>query len=107
MNILKFDIKDSNLRCDMYHKEGARIKGRCSIQIDLKNTKPAYIRNILDKCVLQLPNEFGINFKKPDINTVRTWIIANINQINIRDNIPHEIEMAIRKLSNRVSFVND
>ena len=93
--IMKFDIKDEMLRLDMYQVESIRVKGRCKARIKSGDMSSGYIHHILNELLLQINKEFDVGFKKNSINTIRTWIKANIFKIYLREDIPIDIKTMI------------
>ena len=94
--ILKFDIKNNQLRVDMYKAESIRIEGRCIIDLPPKLTK-ANTRVYLDNLLLKLDSEFSIGFKKNGKKEIDAWIINNVFKIYIREDIDELIYNAILK----------
>jgi len=71
--ILKFDIKNGNIRCDMYQAESIRIQGRAETILLDDITKGA-VHHSLNYLLMKLDDEFDIGFKKNSINNIKTWI---------------------------------
>jgi hypothetical protein len=96
--ILKFDVKEGNLRCHFYKAESIRLNGECKVEIPEDNKlSKGYCKVLLDNLFIQLNDEFHIGFEKNSIANIRNWIKQNIFKIYIRENVPSLLENAIFK----------
>jgi len=105
--ILKFDIKDSTLRCDMYQAESVRIEGRAKAKIgNVINKGTAH--HIIVEILSQFDKEFHIKFNENYNKNIKSWVKENIFKVYIRDDVFPNIREAIYKtLSNNVIIIKD
>lgn len=95
--ILKFDVKDDFIRCDMYKAESIRIEGRCKVHYKDDMTSGA-VHHTLNNLIMDLDNEFKIGFKANNLKSIKAWIKANIFKIYIKKDMHDEFDTGILKL---------
>lgn len=107
--ILKFDVKDSKLRCDMYQAESIRVQGRAESAFkEIRNS--GTVHHILNDLLSQFDEQFAINFndKYNYLKHIKAWVKDKIFKIYIRENVPSDLRAGILKLfDDKIIVIND
>lgn len=107
--ILKFDVKDNHLRCDMYQAESIRVQGRATSSFkEIRNS--GTVHHIVNNLLSQFDEQFSIDFKDKDnyLKHIKAWVKDKIFKIYIRENVPSDLKAGILKLFNdKILIVND
>jgi len=105
--ILKFDVKESNLRLDLYKVESIRVSGRCKV-VFKEDASKGSLYHIINDLIMQMDSEFEVGFKKNNLKSIKAWIVSNIFKIYIRKDVPSDISEAIIKLiSDKCIIIRD
>lgn len=104
--IIKFDLKNNQIRMDLYLLEGIRVEGRCK-QDYIENPSEAQTYNVLKNLYLQFESEFKIGFKRPCYNSYILWLKNNVYRVQIRNGINNKYFKALDRLLPNAIVVND